>query len=176
MTLARAPAAALALAALVSGCSTVTESAGRPVARAGIDEGMTFYLVGQLFLEAPTAWTASGDARRLRIDSPRGDARIEVVAASRPAASESECLADAEAMLARGTAGLSGVRRHPTTFAGRPAVTQEADQGAWHGWAYGVCDGPRQYRIWFSGLSPMGKDLIEAHALLVSRARFEAGP
>jgi len=91
-------------------------------------------------------------------------------------AGEAECLADAEAVLGRGAAGLTNARRHATSFAGRRGVTQEGDQGGWHGWAYAVCEGTTQYRIWFSGLSPMGPEALEAHRMLVASAQLGASP
>jgi hypothetical protein len=169
----RGPAAAAL--ALLAGCTTV-EQAGRPVTRPAGDEGMVVYLVGRLSFEAPSAWTASGDDRRVRIASPQGVVRIEADAVVRPVAGEAECLADAETVLERGAAGLTNARRHPTSFAGRRGVTQEGDQAGWHGWAYAVCEGTTQYRIWFSGLSPMSPEALEAHRILVASARLGATP
>lgn len=164
-------AALLALAA----CQTTLEQAGRPVTRPSGDEGMLVYLVGRLAFSAPSAWTASGDSARVRLVAPGGNAYLEASAVQRAFAGEKECLADAESVLARAEAGFSNVRRHPTTFAGRHAVTQEADQGPWHGWAWALCDGSRQYRVWFTGLSPVGREAIEAQRVLAASARLE-GP
>lgn len=171
---ARRTALAAALAPLAA-CSFVAEQAGRPVTRPSGDEGMLVYVVGRLAFSAPAAWTASGDPTRVRIDAPQGNARVEASAVQRTFADEKECLADAEAVLARSQAGFSNVRRHPTTFAGRRAVTQEADQGPWHGWAWAFCDGPRQYRVWFAGLSPVAPETVEAERVLAASARLE-GP
>jgi hypothetical protein len=168
--------AALAiLSASLAGCA-VLEPAQRPLKHPGGDEGMVVYTVGRLSFEAPVDWPASGDERRVQIASPAGEARIEAEVPGRAFAGEKECLADAEAVLARGSAALTGVRRHPTTFAGRPAITQEADQGPWHGWAWAACDGPTQYRLWFSGLSPMRQEIAEAARILQASARIGAGP
>jgi hypothetical protein len=166
---------AVAAPALLAACVTL-EQAGRPVTRPAGDEGMTVYVVGRLSFEAPSTWSASGDDRRLRIASPQGQVRIEADAVGRPVAGEAECLADAETVLARTSATVVNVRRHPTSFAGRRALTQEGDQGSWHSWAYAVCDGTTQYRIWFTGLSPMSPEAIEAHRVLVASSQFGAAP
>lgn len=164
-------AALLALGA----CETTMEQAGRPVTRPSGDEGMVVYLVGRLAFSAPAGWSASGDSTRVQLDAPRGEARLEASAVQRTFADEKACLADAEAVLSRAEARLTNVRRHPTTFAGRRAVAQEADQGPWHGWAWAFCDGSRQYRVWFTGLSPVGREAVEAQRILAASARLE-GP
>jgi hypothetical protein len=166
---------AVAMPLLLAACATL-EQAGRPSTRPSGDEGMVTYVVGGLSFEAPSGWSATGDERRVRIASPQGQVRIEADAVARPVAGEAECLADAEAVLARSAAGLTNARRHLTSLAGRRAVTQEGDQGAWHGWAYAVCDGTTQYRIWFTGLSPMGQEALEAQRVLVASAQLGAAP
>jgi len=171
---ARRAALLLALAPLAA-CETTLAPAGRPVSRPAGDEGMVVYLVGRLAFSAPAAWGASGDAVRVRLDAPRGDARLEASAVQRTFTDEKECLAEAEAVLARAEAGFANVRRHPTTFAGRRAVIQEADQGPWHGWAWAFCDGPKQYRVWFTGLSPVGREAMEVQRVMAASARLE-GP
>ena len=163
-----APAAALLV---LAACAT----AGRPVTRPSGAEGMLVYLVGRLAFTAPADWAASGDSSRVRLDAPGRDAQLEASVVRLSFADEKACLADAEALLARAEARLSNVRRHPTTFAGRRAVTQEADQGPWHGWAWAFCDGPQQYRVWFTGLSPVGRGAMEAQRILAASARLE-GP
>lgn len=168
--------AALATAFLALGaCATTLEPAGKPVSRPSGDEGMVVYLVGRLAFTAPAGWAAAGDSSRVRLDAPRGDARLEASLVQRGFADEKECLADAEAVLSRADASFTNVRRHPTTFAGRRGVAQEADQGPWHGWAWAFCDGPRQYRVWFTGLSPVGRDAMEAQRIMAASARLE-GP
>lgn len=164
-----------AVLAALAACTFMAEQAGRPVTRPAGDEGMLVYVVGRLAFSAPATWSASGDPTRVRIDAPQGNARVEASAVQRTFADEKECLADAEAVLARSQAGFSNVRRHLTTFAGRRAVTQEADQGPWHGWAWAFCDGPRQYRVWFAGLSPVTPETVEAERVLAASARLE-GP
>ncbi len=168
-------AALLAALLPVAACQTTLEQAGRPVTRPSGDEGMLVYLVGRLAFTAPADWKAAGDPSRVRLDAPRGDVRLEASVVQLAFADEKACLADAEAVLSRAEAGLANVRRHPSTFAGRRAVTQEADQGPWHGWAWAFCDGPRQYRVWFTGLSPMGREALEAQRILAASARLE-GP
>ncbi len=171
---ARRAALLTALAALAA-CQATLEQASRPATRPSGDEGMVVYLVGRLAFSAPAAWAAAGDSARVRLDAPRGEARLEASAVQRAFADEKECLADAEAVLSRAEAGFSNVRRHLSTFAGRRAVTQEADQGPWHGWAWAFCDGPRQYRVWFTGLSPVGREAMDAQRILAASARLE-GP
>jgi hypothetical protein len=163
--------AVLAALAPVAACVTL-EPAQRPVTRPSGDEGMLAYVVGRLSFEAPASWPATGDERRVRLTAPGGEARIEAEAVARTFPGQAECLADAEAVLARGSGGLANVRRHPTTFAGRRAVTQEADQGAWHGFAWAACDGAAQYRLWFGGLSPMGREVVEAQRVLQASAQI----
>jgi len=85
------------------------------------------------------------------------------------------CLEAAEESLARGAERLSQVRRHASALAGRKAVTQEADAGGWHGWAYGVCDGPVQYRLFFTGRSPIPVEALEAWRGVVASARLGGG-
>jgi hypothetical protein len=161
--------AAAGLLAL-AGCSHVLTRAG-PVTRPGGGEGTTIYVVGDLAFEAPAAWRAEGDDRRLRLVAPGDEATVEA-AAAKADGGDAACLADAEARLARGEGSLTGVRRHPTTFAGAKAVTQEADQGPWHGWAWAACAAGLQYRLWFAGRSPLSKELLEARRRLVESARL----
>jgi hypothetical protein len=98
---------------------------------------------------------------------------VDVQRAERPLAGEAECLADADTTLEKGAAQAANVRRHPTTFAGRKGVALEGDQGAWHGWAWGVCDGPVQYRVSFWGATPLREDVLAAWNTLTAGARFE---
>jgi hypothetical protein len=157
------------LSALV-GCSHVLTAAG-PVTRPAGDEGALVYVVGDLSFQAPAAWKAEGDDRHVRLVAPGDEATVEAFA-STWAGTEAECLADVEARLDRGSGTLTNVRRHPTTFAGRQGVTQEADQGPWHGWAWGACSGALQYRVWFAGRAPVSRDLLEVERVLVASARI----
>jgi hypothetical protein len=137
---------------------------------------MLMFTVGRLSFEAPAAWPARGDPRRVLLVSPQNDARIDAQVSERPFKNDGECLAQAEDSLARGSGKLTNVRRHPTTLAGRKAVVQEADQDGWHGWAWAVCDGGEQYRIFFTGRSPMGEESLRASRLLSSSAVLTTKP
>jgi hypothetical protein len=141
----------------------------RPVARPGGDEGMVVYQVGRLSFQAPQAWEASGGPAAVRAESRDGSAFLDVRSLDRRFPGERECLAQADESLAQGAADLANVRRHSTTLAGRRAVAQEADRGNWHGWAYAVCDGGTQYRLFLTGVSPVsGEALAALRALLAS--------
>lgn len=165
----RLPGAA-ALAILAAACARVG-----PVSRPTPDGTARIYTVGGLSFEIPASWSSDGDPRRVKAASPGGDARVEVKATSTPG-SAAECLAGAEEALERGAASLSGVRRHPTTFAGRKAIAQEADQGGWHGWAWATCDRGEQYRVFLSGRAPVSRDTIEVQRRLVATARLGGTP
>jgi len=137
---------------------------------------MLVYGVGALSFEAPAGWRAQGEARRFSLLRPDERAKLDVQQVDRTFQNEKECLADAEAALARGSGGLQNLRRHPTTFAGRRAVLQGADAGQWHGWAWAVCAGQEQYRLFLTGQSPLPPDVLRAHRLLLSSARLGASP
>jgi len=171
--------AALSLLAMaLGGCNIIHERAQEqgPQSRPAGDEGMLMFTVGRLSFEAPAAWPARGDPRRVMLVSPQNDARIDAQLTDRPFKNDAECLAQAEDMLARGSAKLTNVRRHPTTLAGRKAVVQEADQDGWHGWAWAMCDGGEQYRIFFTGRSPLGEEPLRASRLLSSSAVLATKP
>jgi hypothetical protein len=162
---------AAALAALVAvSCSRVT-----PVSRPTPDGSGRVYSVASLSFEAPASWRADGDPRSVKLTSPAGDARVEVKATPVPGPAPA-CLAGAEEALERGAGSLTGVRRHPSTFAGKKAVAQEADQGGWHGWAWATCDGGEQYRVFLSGRAPVSRDTIEVQRRLVATARMGGAP
>ena len=159
----------LALAWLAAaGCARVVT---RPDAR----EGASRYVVVGLSFEAPSDWRASGDDRHVRLVAPAGNGTIEASAVP-DASAGPDCLGNAAAALERGTQGLSAVQRHGSTFAGQKAVAEEADQGAWHGWAFAACSGGVQYRVWFAGRSPVPQELLEVKRRLVESARLEAAP
>ncbi len=162
----------------LAGCNLIQERAQEqgPQSRPAGDEGMLMFTVGRLSFEAPAAWPARGDPRRVLLVSPQNDARIDAQVSERPFKNDGECLAQAEDSLARGSGKLTNVRRHPTTLAGRKAVVQEADQDGWHGWAWAVCDGGEQYRIFFTGRSPMGEESLRASRLLSSSAVLTTKP
>ena len=163
-------AVASALAILAVSCARVG-----PVSRPTPDGMARIYTVGGLSFEIPASWSADGDPRRVKLVSPGGDARVEVKASAAPG-SAAECLAGAEEALERGAAALSGVRRHPTTFAGRKAIAQEAEQGGWHGWAWATCNRGEQYRVFLSGRAPVSRDTIEVQRRLVATARLGGTP
>jgi hypothetical protein len=144
---------------------------GEPSARAGLLQ----YGVGRLTFLAPDAWEATGGERRVRLVHPGNQGRLDVQQVERGFADEKQCLADAEQSLVKGSANLTNVRRHGSTFARRRAIAQEADQGGWHGWAWAVCDGGTQYRLFFAGRSPVPKDVLEAWRALTGSAAIGEG-
>ena len=167
-----------ALLLAVGGCTLVHQRAQErgPQARPAGDEGMLLYTVGRLTFEAPAGWQAQGDARRLQLLSPGNDARIDAQVMDRKFPDDAQCLSQAEGSLTRGGARLTNVRRHATTLAGRKAVVQEADQDGWHGWAWAACDGSEQYRVFFTGRSPLGEEALRASRLLPSSATLAGRP
>lgn len=163
---------ALALVAL-SGCAEVVRvRTSAPVSRPDAP-GVTLYTVGRLSFQVPASWTATGDARRVSAVHPGNQGRLDVQLADRTFRDEAECLEQAEEVLQRGAADATGVRRHPTTFAGRKGISLEGDQGAWHGWAWGVCDGATQYRVSFFGAAPVREDVLAAWTALTRSARLD---
>ena len=170
----RGPAIAFVVLLSLSACRTVREAfapppQGQPTGR----EGWSAYTVGDLRIEAPAAWRPHGTAERLELESPDGSARLQVRRAEDRLAGEKACLAAAEEALSASEANLSRPRLHPTTVAGRRAMVLEADQGdRGHGWAWAVCDGGVQYRIFLSGASPLSKDVLEAYRTLLATARI----
>ncbi|HTT71702.1 MAG TPA: hypothetical protein VMG32_10810 [Anaeromyxobacteraceae bacterium] len=159
-------------------CALVHERAEEqvPPSRPAGDEGMLIYTVGRLSFEAPQGWEARGDGRHVLLVSPQGDARLDGQLAAEPFADDRVCLEKAEAALVRGESRLVNVRRHPTTLAGRKAVVQEADEPGWHGWAWAVCDGGEQYRLFLTGRSPLSEEAVRAARLLSSSAVLSARP
>jgi hypothetical protein len=161
---------AAAAALLAAACARVG-----PVSRPTPDGAGRVYSVGGLDFEAPSSWRAEGDSRKVKLTSPDGEALVEAKATA-VAGPADQCLAAAEEALVRGAASLTGVRRHATTFAGKKAVAQEADQGGWHGWAWATCDRGEQYRLFLSGRGPVSRDTIEARNRLVATARLGGTP
>ncbi len=145
-------------------------AAQRPMARPAGDEGMVIYQVGKLSFEAPRAWDATGGASAVRAESEDDRAFLDVRVLGHRFAGERDCLARADESLAQGAAGLANVRRHATALAGRRAVAQEADREGWHGWAWAVCDGGTQYRLFFTGISPVAGEALAALAALQASA------
>jgi hypothetical protein len=132
--------------------------------------------VGRLTFLAPDTWEARGNERRLQLSHPQNQGRLDVQQVERKFKDEKECLAGAEESLAKGSTNLTNVRRHPSTFAKRRAVTQEADQGGWHGWAWALCDGGTQYRLFFAGRSPVPPDVLEGWRALTRSAAMTGEP
>jgi hypothetical protein len=148
---------------LACACTLVHErAADEPVTGRAAEKGMLRYEVRRLSFVAPDSWDARGHDRRLTLLHPDGTGRIEVDALERTFRDEAECLANAEESLKRSDAQMSNLRRHPSSFAGRKAIAQEADRGGWHGWAWAVCDGAAQYRVFFAGKSPVAQDVLAA--------------
>jgi hypothetical protein len=170
---------AVAMLVAAAGCSVVHERVldSPPEGQPSSQRGMLRYGVGRLTFLAPDAWESSGSSRKLHLAHPQDQGVLDVQQVDRSFRDEKECLANAEESLVKGSAKLTNVRRHGTSFAGKRAVTQEADQGGWHGWAWALCDGGTQYRLWFAGRSPVQKDVLDAwHALTKSAALTGAGP
>ena len=170
--------AGITLALLLSACTLMHQRAQErgPQSRPAGDEGMLLYTVGRLTFEAPAGWEARGDERHVLLVSPQNDARIDAQLSDRTFKDDGECLAQAEQALVKGSARLTGARRHPTTLAGKKALVQEADQEGWHGWAWATCDGGEQYRIFFTGRSPVGEEALRASRLIPSSAVLAARP
>jgi hypothetical protein len=166
--------ARLALAAgllALAGCAGLRAIVSPPPSEPADRAGWLVYSVGGLRFDAPAGWSASGDARKLTLDAG-GAARLDAWVVEARFDDGKACLAAAEEALQRGEERLARVRRHPTTVARRAALMQEADAGAWHGWAYAVCDGAVQYRLFFTGRSPIAPELLEAWRDLVKSARL----
>jgi hypothetical protein len=165
--------AALALALLaLSACAGLRALVSPPPPSTPSDRaGWLVYAVGGLRFEAPAGWVASGDDRKVSLDVD-GAARLDAWTVDARFDDGPACLAAAEEALQRGAERLARVRRHPTSLAGKAAVMQEADAGAWHGWAYAVCDGAVQYRLFFTGRSPISPELLEAWRAVVKSARL----
>lgn len=174
-------AAALGLL-LLSGCaglggaggppgSFADADAGAPVVAPAGREGWLRYTVGALSFEAPATWSAAGGLRRVTLGAA-GEARLDAWVVDATFDDAQACLAGAEESLQRGAAQLTRVRRHASTLGGRPALMQEADAGAWHGWAYAACHGAVQHRLFFTGRSPIPAALLEDFRTVVKSARL----
>ena len=146
-----------------------------PVSRPSGDGTSRTYEVAALRFDAPAAWTAEGNARAVKLTAPGGEALLEVKATS-SGTSAADCLARAAEALEKGASALTGVRRHPTTFAGKKALFQEADQGGWHGWAWATCDAGEQYRVFLAGRAPVSRQTIDVQRQVVTTARLGGNP
>jgi hypothetical protein len=162
------PLVAAALLATLAGCRAARPVEGRPAARAG----WMVYGLRELRFEAPAAWRATGDERRVSLEAPGGEARLELSVPEGAFPDERACLAAAEERLAERQAKLERARRHPSRFAGRSAQTLEADQGGWHVWAVAACDGGAQYRVFFTAATPASPEALEVWKTLLASARI----
>ena len=142
-----------------------------PESSAGSTPGTTRYAVEGLSFEIPSAWRAGGSPRAVQLKHPEELAVLDVNQNQQRFADEKACLENGKAALARGDKSLRNVRRFPSSFGGRPAIAQEADQGGWHGWGWAVCDGGTQYRVFFSGRSPVAREVIDAWRVFTKSAR-----
>jgi hypothetical protein len=161
----------------LSACTLVQQRAEeRPVSgQTSGQRGLLQYGVGRLTFLAPDSWQARGDEKRLQLANSAGTGRLDVQQLDTRYRDEKACLSGAEESLAKGAANLGNVRRHASSFAGRRAVAQEADTGGWHGWAWAVCDGVTQYRLFFAGRAPVPQDVMEAWRALTKSARVGDG-
>ncbi len=159
--------ACAALLLLSTGCGGLR---GLPTGR----EGWLGYRVGELTLELPDDWGARGDAVRIDAKSRDGQAVLKAARLERPFATEAECLAQADQSIGRSAAGLERSRSHPTRLGGRAAFVMEGDRRGWHGWAWAACDGPRQYRVEFMGVSPMDAATAAAQRGVEGSVRFDS--
>ena len=111
----------------------------------------------------------------MKLASPGGEARLEARPPPWPAPPTGAWRGPRRRWRA-GAASLTGVRRHATTFAGRKAVVQEADQGGWHGWAWATCDRGEQYRVFLSGRAPVSRETSRCSAGSWPTARLGGTP
>lgn len=145
-----------------------------PETSAGSTPGTTRYSVEALSFEVPSTWRGGGSPRAVKLSHPDGVAVVEVSAVQQRFESEKACLAGAREALARGDRTFQNVRRFSSSFGGRPAIAQEADQGGWHGWGWAACDGGDQYRVFFSGRAPVAPEVIETWRTFTKSARIAA--
>jgi hypothetical protein len=162
------PAAAVLLAFALAGCRGARPVEGRPSPRAG----WLLYAVRDLRFEAPGAWRATGDERRVLPEEPGGRARLEISVPETQYPDERACLAAAEERLASRQGTLERGRRHPTRFGGRAGQSLEADQSGWHVWAIAACDGGTQYRVFFTAATPASAESLEVWRTLLQSARI----
>lgn len=161
------------LAVSLTGCAAMRDAlAPAPEGRPSGREGWLVYELRDLRFQASAAWRPAGGERRVALEAADGRARLEVSLPERESVDEKACLAEADRKLRHQAGAFERVRRHPTRFAGRAAQTLEGDQRGWHVWAYAVCDGGVQYRVFFAASSPMSPEALEAYRALVESARI----
>jgi hypothetical protein len=161
-----------ATALLGSGCAAIQRRTAAPRGTPSGRAGWLVYSLEDLRVEAPAAWTAEGDGRRVALAAPGGRARLEITVPATAFPDERACLADAAQRMGGGAESLERVRRHPTKLAGRPGESLEADRGGWHVWAVAACDGGVQYRIFFTAENPAPADVVDVWRTLVQSARI----
>jgi hypothetical protein len=166
----RALAAALLAAAACAGVREVFAPA--PVGRPSGRQGWLVYELRDLRFEAPATWRPSGGQARVALEEPDGRARLEVTHRDETFPDERACLADAAERLRQQASAFERSRFHATRFAGHPAQTLEGDQGGWHVWAFAVCDGGLQYRVFFTGATPASQEALDAYRSLAESARI----
>lgn len=149
--------------------------AGAPVVAPSPRAGWLSYTVGALRFEAPAGWSASGGGRRVTLEAA-GEARLDAWVVDARFDDSKGCLAAAGESMERGAAQLSRVRRHASTLGGRQALVQEADSGGWHGWAWAVCHGAVQHRLFFTGRSPIAAVRLEEYRAVVASVRLGGAP
>jgi len=71
-------AVALSGALLASGCAGLARTGAPPRGAPSGRAGWLVYTLNELRVQAPAAWTADGDGRRLALAAPDGRARLEV--------------------------------------------------------------------------------------------------
>jgi hypothetical protein len=163
----------LAAALALAGCAGFRDAlAPAPVGAPSARAGWLVYALHDFRFEAPATWRPAGGERRVALEQPEGKARLEVSERGGRFANERECLADADERLRQQAGAYERARRYPTRVAQHPAQALEGDQGGWHVWAYAICDGGVQYRIFFAAASPAPADAVEAYRTLVASARI----
>jgi hypothetical protein len=160
--------AAAALAATIAACAAPKSLAGVPAGR----PGWVLYHVGDLWFRAPRDWHATGDLRHATVQEPDARSKLEITVPEQPYPDQRACLASADERLSKAAAGLERARLHPTKLAGRPGLSMEADQGAWHVWAIAACDGGVQYQIFFTSATPASTFAMDVWQQLVQDARI----
>ena len=162
----------VASAAALFGCAGARGAAvhGTPSGR----DGWLTYAVGALPLEAPASWSAAGDARRLTLAAPDGDARLEVTT---PGALRTATSAPAWSRRRSGSrggvGGLERARRHPS----QARRTAGAGARGGPGRVARLGDRPRatvgpQYRIFFTAATPAVAEALEVWRSFLQGARI----
>jgi len=161
------------LAVALCACAGIRDAlAPAPVGKPSGRAGWLVYELRELRFEVPATWHPSGGERRVAFESPDEMARLEASHPERELVDERACLAEADEKLRQQAGAFERARRHPTRVAGHPAQALEGDQGGWHVWAFAICDGGVQYRLFFTAASPASPEALEAYRALVETARI----